>query len=64
MFCDIKNLTVDDLAGQLRVAEDQFEDKIEHITDKAGSDEPMALQVSPSIIFFKEVQGVKYFNSN
>jgi len=51
MFCDIKNLTVDDLAGQLRVAEDQFEDKIEQITDKAGSVEPMAPQVSPSIIF-------------
>ena len=51
MLCNVKNLTVDDLVGWLRVAEDQFEDKIEQITDKAGSVEPMAPQVSPSIIF-------------
>lgn len=37
MFCDVKNITVDDLVGRLRVAEDQFEDKIQQITDKAGS---------------------------
>ena len=51
MFCDIKNLTVDDLVGWLRVAEDQFEDKIEQITDKAGSDEPMAPKLVHLLFF-------------
>jgi hypothetical protein len=29
MFCDIKTLTVEDLVGRLRAAEDRFEDKAE-----------------------------------
>jgi hypothetical protein len=36
MFCDMKVLTVEDLVGRLRAAEDQFEEKIEQIADKAG----------------------------
>jgi hypothetical protein len=36
MFCDVKTLSVEDLVGRLRVAEDRFEDKLEQVTDKAG----------------------------
>ncbi|XP_066341480.1 uncharacterized protein [Miscanthus floridulus] len=36
MFCDMKTLTVEELVGRLRVAEDRFEEKVEQITDKAG----------------------------
>jgi hypothetical protein len=36
MFCDMKTLSVEDLVGRLRAAEDRFEDKVEQITDKAG----------------------------
>jgi hypothetical protein len=36
MFCDVKTLSVEDLVGRLRAAEDRFEDKVEQITDKAG----------------------------
>jgi len=36
MFCDVKNLSVDDLMGRLRVAEERMEEKVEQITDKAG----------------------------
>lgn len=36
MFCDVKTLSVEDLVGRLRAAEDRFEDKLEQVTDKAG----------------------------
>lgn len=36
MFCDMKTLTVEDLVGRLRAAEDRLEDKMAHITDKTG----------------------------
>ncbi|CAD6226085.1 unnamed protein product [Miscanthus lutarioriparius] len=36
MFCDVKNLSVDDLVVRLRVAEERMEKKVEQITDKAG----------------------------
>jgi hypothetical protein len=36
MFCEMKDLTVEDLVGRLRAAEDRLEDKVEHITDKTG----------------------------
>jgi hypothetical protein len=36
MFCDLKTLTVEDLVGRLRAAEDRFEDKLEQVTDKTG----------------------------
>jgi hypothetical protein len=36
MFCDTKTLSVDDLVGRPRAAEDRFDDKVEQITDKAG----------------------------
>jgi hypothetical protein len=35
MFCDMKQLTVDELVGRLRAAEDRLEDKVEQIVDKA-----------------------------
>ena len=36
MFVDLKKLSVDDLVGRLRAAEERFDDNIEQITDKAG----------------------------
>jgi hypothetical protein len=36
MFCDLKQLSVDELVGRLRAAEDRFDDKIEHLVDKTG----------------------------
>ena len=33
MFCEMKDLTVEDLVGRLRAAEDRLEDKVEHITE-------------------------------
>ena len=36
MICDVKTLSVEDLVGRLRAAEDRFEDRVEQITDKAG----------------------------
>jgi hypothetical protein len=36
MFCDMKTVSVEDLVGRLRAAEDRLEDKVENITDKAG----------------------------
>jgi hypothetical protein len=36
MFCDTKTLTVEDLVGRLRAAEDRFENNLDHVTDKAG----------------------------
>jgi hypothetical protein len=36
MFCDLKQLSVDELVGRLRAAEDRFDDKVEHLVDKAG----------------------------
>jgi len=36
MFCDMKTLTVEELVGRLRAAEDRLDDKVEQITDKSG----------------------------
>jgi hypothetical protein len=36
MFCDLKQLSVDELVGRLRAAEDRFDDKVKHLVDKAG----------------------------
>ena len=36
MFCDLKELTVEELVGKLRVAEDRMEEKVDQIVDKAG----------------------------
>jgi hypothetical protein len=36
MFCGMKTLSVEDLVGRLRAAEDRLEDKVENVTDKAG----------------------------
>ena len=36
MFVDLKKLSVDDLVGRLRAAEERFDDNVEQITDKAG----------------------------
>lgn len=36
MFCDMKTLTVENLVGRLRAAEDRLEDKMEQVTDKTG----------------------------
>ena len=36
MLCDVKTMTVEDLVGRLRVAEDRCADKVEEITNKAG----------------------------
>ncbi|CAD6334291.1 unnamed protein product [Miscanthus lutarioriparius] len=36
MFCDLKKLTVEELIGHLRAAEERFDEKVEQITDKAG----------------------------
>lgn len=36
MFCDTKTMLVDELVGRLRAAEDQLDEKVEQITDKAG----------------------------
>jgi len=36
MFCDLKKLTVEELIGRLRAAEERLEEKVEQITDKAG----------------------------
>ena len=33
MFFEMKDLTVEDLVGRLRAAEDRLEDKVEHITE-------------------------------
>ena len=37
MICDLKTLTVEELVGRLRVAEDQFDNQVDQITDKQGS---------------------------
>lgn len=36
MFCDLKSLTVEELVGRLRAAENRLEEKVDQITDKAG----------------------------
>ena len=36
MFVDLKKLSVDELVGRLRAAEERFDDNVEQITDKAG----------------------------
>jgi hypothetical protein len=36
MFCNLKELTLEELVGQLRVAEDRFEPSLEQVTEKAG----------------------------
>jgi hypothetical protein len=36
MFVDLKTLTVEELIGRLRAAEERFDDKTEAITDKMG----------------------------
>jgi hypothetical protein len=36
MFCDMKDLLVEDLVGRLRAAEDRFDEKVDHITDRTG----------------------------
>jgi hypothetical protein len=35
MFCDLKQLFVDELVGSLCVAEDCLDEKVDHIIDKA-----------------------------
>jgi hypothetical protein len=36
MFCNTKTMTVEDLVGRLRAAEERLDDKVEQIVDKAG----------------------------
>lgn len=36
MFCDLKTLTMEELVGRLRAAEDRFEPVVEEVTNKAG----------------------------
>jgi hypothetical protein len=36
MFCDLKQLSVDELVGRLREAEERFDDKVEHLVEKTG----------------------------
>jgi len=36
MFCDLKTLSMEELVGRLRVAEDRFEPSVEEVTNKAG----------------------------
>jgi hypothetical protein len=36
MFCDLKQLSVDELVGRLRATKDRFDDKVKHLVDKAG----------------------------
>jgi hypothetical protein len=36
MFCDAKTMTVEELVGRLRAAEEWLEDKVEQIVDKTG----------------------------
>jgi len=36
MFCNLKELTVEELIERLRAAEERFDDKVEKIVDKAG----------------------------
>jgi hypothetical protein len=36
MFCDLKQLSLDELVGCLRAVEDRFNDKGAHLIDKAG----------------------------
>jgi cell fate (sporulation/competence/biofilm development) regulator YlbF (YheA/YmcA/DUF963 family) len=36
MFCDIKTMTVEELVGRLRAAEDHMEAKMDQVTDKLG----------------------------
>lgn len=36
MFCDLKNLTIEDLIGRLRAAEERLDDKTDKVTDKMG----------------------------
>jgi len=36
MFCDLKKLSIEELVGRLRAAEDRFEPSVEQVTEKAG----------------------------
>ena len=36
MFCDLKTMTIEELVGRLRAAEERFDDKVEQIVDKTG----------------------------
>ena len=36
MFCDMKTLTIEELVGRLRAAEDRFEPSVEQVTNNAG----------------------------
>jgi hypothetical protein len=36
MLCNLKELTVDELVGRLRAAEDRIDDKVDQVTDKTG----------------------------
>jgi hypothetical protein len=36
MFCDLKTLSVEELVGHLRAAEDRFEPPVEEVTNKQG----------------------------
>jgi hypothetical protein len=36
MFCNLKELTVEELVGRLRAAKERLDDHVEQITDKAG----------------------------
>jgi hypothetical protein len=36
MFCDMKTLTIEELVGRLRAAEDRLDDKVDQIINKGG----------------------------
>jgi len=36
MFCDLKTLTIEELIGRLRAAEERLDDKVDKVTDKMG----------------------------
>jgi hypothetical protein len=36
MFCNLKELTVEELIGRLRAAEERFDEKVDHVTDRTG----------------------------
>jgi cell fate (sporulation/competence/biofilm development) regulator YlbF (YheA/YmcA/DUF963 family) len=36
IFCNLKELSMEELVGRLRAAEERLDERVEHITDKAG----------------------------